>query len=66
MGELHFALSSSRRREANWGCSFRKFHLAWIRIVRQNHRVIESLFIILHALGMFAADLFKSRNAALS
>jgi hypothetical protein len=28
MGELHFALSSSRRREANSWCSFRKFHPA--------------------------------------
>src|SRR4029453_1146899 len=28
MGELHFALSSSRRREANWGCCFLKFHPA--------------------------------------
>ena len=24
------------------GCPFRKFHPAWIRIVRQNHRIIES------------------------
>ena len=23
-------------------CPFRKFHPAWIRIVRQNHRIIES------------------------
>ena len=22
-------------------CPFRKFHPAWIRIVRQNHRIIE-------------------------
>ena len=42
MGELHFALSSSRRREANWGCPFRKFHPAWIRIVRQDHRIGEA------------------------
>ena len=29
--------------------------------MRQNHRIIESMFAILHALGMFVADLFKSR-----
>ena len=23
-------------------CPFRKFHPAWIRIVRQNHRILES------------------------
>jgi transposase InsO family protein len=42
-------------------CPFRKFHPAWIRIVRQNHRIIGSMFAILYALGMFVADLFKSR-----
>src|SRR5664280_1676567 len=24
------------------GCPFRKFHPGWIRIVRQNHRIIDS------------------------
>jgi hypothetical protein len=43
------------------GCPFRKFHPAWIRIVRQNHRIIErAMFAILYALGIFVADLFKS------
>jgi hypothetical protein len=28
--------------EATQACPFRKFHPAWIRIVRQNHRIIES------------------------
>ena len=43
-------------------CPFRKFHPAWIRIVRQNHRILIRMFAILHALGMFIADLFKSRS----
>ena len=29
--------------------------------MRQNHRIIECEFAILHALGMFVADVFKSR-----
>ena len=47
---------------AKLACPFRKLHPAWIRIVRQNHRIIEAMFAILHALGMFVADLFKSRS----
>jgi hypothetical protein len=34
---------------------------ARIRIVRQNHRIIWIDVAILHALGMFVADMFKSR-----
>jgi transposase InsO family protein len=44
------------------GCPFRKFHPAWIRIVRQNHRIIGAMFAILHALGMFVAERFKSQS----
>ena len=43
-------------------CPFREFHLAWIRIARQNHPSLRAMFAILHALGMFVADLFKSRS----
>ena len=43
-------------------CPFRKSSPAWIRIIRQNHCIIQSEFAILHALGMFVADLFKSRS----
>jgi hypothetical protein len=25
-------------------CRFRKFHPTWIRIVRQNHRILEAMF----------------------
>ena len=28
--------------DVGYACPFRKFHPAWIRIVRQNHRIIES------------------------
>ena len=27
----------------------------------ENHRIILAMFAVLHALGMFIADLFKSR-----
>jgi hypothetical protein len=43
-------------------CHFRKFHPAEIRMVGQNRRIIAEMFAILHALGMFVADLFKSRS----
>jgi len=32
---------SSRLSRGELTCAFRKFHPAWIRIVRQNHRIIE-------------------------
>jgi hypothetical protein len=37
-------VASARRSRCyvlSW-CPFRKFHPTWIRIVRQNHRIIES------------------------
>jgi hypothetical protein len=42
-------------------CPFRKLHPAWIRVVG---RIIASsgpMLAILHSVGMFVADLFKSR-----
>src|SRR6478672_5209620 len=42
-------------------CPFRKFHPARIRIVRQNHSIIESDVCDLARAWMFVADLFKSR-----
>ena len=32
------------------------------RVVRQNHHIIGSMFVILHGLGMFVAAMFKSRR----
>jgi hypothetical protein len=29
--------------------------------MRQNHRIIGPMLVILHSLGIFVADLFKSR-----
>ena len=42
-------------------CPFRKFHPVWIGVMGENHRIILAMFAVLHALGMFIADLFKSR-----
>jgi hypothetical protein len=54
-------VGNSEKQTRPESCPFRKFHPAWIRIVRQNHRIIGSMFAIVHALGMCVADLFKSR-----
>ena len=43
-------------------CPFRKFHPVWIGVMGENHRIILAMFAVLHALGMFIADLFKSRR----
>jgi hypothetical protein len=41
-------------------CPFRK--PIWIRLVRQNHTSSRPMLAILHSLGMFVVDLFKSRR----
>jgi len=43
-------------------CPFRNFYPAWIRIVRQIIATLRAMFAILHALGIFVVDLFKSRS----
>ncbi len=51
-------------RGASDDCPFRKFHPAWIRVVGRIIASLRAMFAILHALGMFVADLFKSRVPA--
>jgi hypothetical protein len=43
-------------------CPFRKFHPASIRTVGRIIASLRAMFAILQALGMFVADLFKSRS----
>ena len=43
-------------------CPFRKLHPAWIRIVRQNHRIIECDVCNPARARNVVADLFKSRS----
>jgi hypothetical protein len=43
-------------------CPFRKFHPAWICIVKQNHSILESDVCDPARAGIFVADLFKSRS----
>ena len=42
-------------------CPFRKFHPAWIGVMGGIIASFWAMFAVLHALGMFVADLFKSR-----
>jgi hypothetical protein len=62
MKEEDLPISVEKRQPASHPCRFRKFHPAQIRVVRQNHHIIGSMFVILHALGMFVAGMFKSRR----
>jgi hypothetical protein len=41
LGDGHFSILDGLLYDLRT-CPFRKFHPAWIRIVRQNHRIIES------------------------
>ena len=43
-------------------CPFRKVDPAWLRVVRQNRRMIWPMIAVLRSLAMFIIDLFKSRR----